>query len=115
MAMVLRALLLTAAAAVAAAGMAACGGGEAPEPQPTPRSSSADRVQREEQQGAAEQQAAPAAAEQADQSIGADDGADAAMVGATLTEGRRAGVFALRNSIGDPDANVVIVEYSDFL
>ena len=36
------------------------------------------------------------------------------MVAAVLEHTRRAGTLALRNSVGDPDADIVIVEYSDF-
>ena len=37
------------------------------------------------------------------------------MVGMIIESGHRAGLFANRNSIGDPDAAIVITEYSDFL
>ena len=39
---------------------------------------------------------------------------DGVMVAAVLEHTRRAGTLALRNSVGDPDADIVIVEYSDF-
>jgi len=38
-----------------------------------------------------------------------------AMVGQIIESGHRAGLFADRNSLGDPDAPIVITEYSDFL
>ena len=37
------------------------------------------------------------------------------MVGQIIETGHRAGLFANRNSVGDPDAPIVITEYSDFL
>ena len=36
------------------------------------------------------------------------------MVASVLEHTRRAGTLAFRNSVGDPDAAIVIVEYSDF-
>jgi len=38
-----------------------------------------------------------------------------AMIGQMIESGHRAGLFANRNSVGDPDAPIVITEYSDFL
>ncbi|MXV80563.1 MAG: hypothetical protein F4X58_08420 [Chloroflexi bacterium] len=38
-----------------------------------------------------------------------------AMVGQIIESGHRAGLFANRNVVGDPDAPIVITEYSDFL
>ncbi len=74
--------------AVAALALAASCGGEAVEPQPTPGSTRAERAET-----VVEQQAEETVAAVAD---------------------RRAGVAAARNVVGDPDAPVLIVEYSDF-
>lgn len=38
-----------------------------------------------------------------------------AMVGMIIESGHRAGLIAHRNVVGDPDAPIVITEYSDFL
>ena len=35
--------------------------------------------------------------------------------GVIIAEGRRAGLLADRNVLGDPDAPVLILDYSDFL
>ncbi len=39
----------------------------------------------------------------------------AAMVGTIIESGHRAGLTANRNTLGRPDAPIVIAEYSDFL
>lgn len=72
-------------AVVAALALAASCGGEAGEPQPTPGSTRAERAET-----VGEQQAEETVAD------------------------RRAGVASMRNVVGDPDAPVLIVEYSDF-
>ena len=47
--------------------------------------------------------------------IGDWDAPQAAMVGVVIAEGHRAGLIADRNVVGDPDAPVLITDYSDFL
>ena len=42
-------------------------------------------------------------------------GEQEAMVAQIIESGHRAGLIANRNSVGDPDALIVITEYSDFL
>lgn len=104
------------------AGMAAaCGGGQrADDPQPTvSREVRADRPSRlaaeeppvESQATAAAQDAeSEQAAAQAEQS----DQGEAAYVAGTIRSGWRAGVRAERNVLGDPDAEIVITEWSDY-
>ena len=82
-----------------------CGSGESPDPEPTPTTTRAEREGVEQQ---VEQQIT---AQSADQGEADSDGV---MVAAVLEHTRRAGTLALRNSVGDPDAAIVIVEYSDF-
>ena len=87
-----------------------CGSGDSPEPEPTPTTARAEREgveQQVEQQGADQQ----IAAQSADQG---EDDSDGVMVASVLEHTRRAGTLAFRNSVGDPDAAIVIVEYSDF-
>ena len=87
-----------------------CGSGESPDPEPTPTTTRAEREgveQQVEQQGADQQ----IAAQSADQG---EDDSDGVMVAGVLEHTRRAGTLAFRNSVGDPDAAIVIVEYSDF-
>ena len=83
-----------------------CGSGESPDPEPTPTTTRAER-EGVEQQGADQQ----ITAQPADQGEADSDGV---MVASVLEHTRRAGTLALRNSVGDPDAAIVIVEYSDF-
>lgn len=87
--------LLLAAALVLALG-ASCGSGETPEPQPTETSSRAERTQSVAQQ-----------AQQAEQTAAAERDEPAA-------DDPRAGLLVSRNVVGDPEAPVLIVEYSDF-
>ena len=47
--------------------------------------------------------------------IGDWDAPEPAIVGVMITEGHRAGLIANRNIVGDPDAPVLITDYSDFL
>ena len=47
--------------------------------------------------------------------IGDWDAPQATMVGVVIAEGHRAGLIANRNVVGDPDAPVLITDYSDFL
>ena len=47
--------------------------------------------------------------------IGNWDAPEPAIVGVVITEGHRAGLIADRNVVGDPDAPVLITDYSDFL
>ena len=47
--------------------------------------------------------------------IGNWDAPEAAIVRVLITEGHRAGLIADRNVVGDPDAPVLITDYSDFL
>ena len=98
------ALILIAVATLAFA--ASCGSGESPEPEPTPTTARAEREGVEQQD--VEQQIT---AQSADQGEGDADGV---MVAGVLEHTRRAGTLAFRNSVGDPDAAIVIVEYSDF-
>ncbi len=87
-----------------------CGSGDSPEPEPTPTTARAEREggeQQIEQQGA-DRQITAQSAEQGE----ADS--DGVMVAGVLEHTRRAGTLAFRNSVGDPDAAIVIVEYSDF-
>lgn len=89
----LRRLGVLVVAALALALAASCGSGETPEPQPTESSSRAERTQsvaQQEQQTVAAEQDAPAANDP------------------------RAGLMISRNVVGDPEAPVLIVEYSDF-
>ena len=84
--------VLLAVALVVALG-ASCGSGETPEPQPTETSTRAERTQsasQQEQQTAATERTEPAANDP------------------------RAGLLVSRNVVGDPEAPVLIVEYSDF-
>ena len=72
---------------------ASCGSGETPEPQPTETTARAERTQsvsQQEQQTTAAERAEPAANDP------------------------RAGLLVSRNVVGDPEAPVLIVEYSDF-
>ena len=85
---------LAAAALLALMVGASCGsGGDPVEPQPTPTSTRADRAETVEQQ---------AAQEQAEETV------------AAVGENWRAGAPMARNVVGDPEAPVLIVEYSDF-
>ena len=47
--------------------------------------------------------------------IGNWDAPEPAIVGVVIAEGHRAGLIANRNVVGDPDAPVLITDYSDFL
>ena len=47
--------------------------------------------------------------------IGDWDAPEPAIVGVVIAEGHRAGLIANRNVVGDPDAPVLITDYSDFL
>jgi len=104
------ALVLIALAALAFG--ASCSDGER-EPQSTPSAARAERggdgAERAVQQ--AEQPQPAAQGERGADSAQAPAAADAAAV---ISEGRRAGLTALRNVVGDPEAPVLVVEYSDF-
>ena len=78
-----------------------CGSGESPDPEPTPTTTRAEREGVEQQ----------ITAQSADQGEADSDGV---MVASVLEHTRRAGTLALRNTVGDPEADIVIVEYSDF-
>ena len=82
-----------------------CGSGESTEPEPTPTTTRAEREGVEQQ---VEQQITAQSADQGD----ADS--DGVMVASVLEHTRRAGTLAFRNTVGDPAADIVIVEYSDF-
>lgn len=84
-------LLLAAVLTLALA--ASCGSGETPAPQPTETSSRAERTQ--------------SAAQQEQQTVAAEKDEPAA-------NDPRAGLMISRNVVGDPEAPVLIVEYSDF-
>jgi len=97
--------------------VAACGSGGGPggqDGQPvsteTPRSERAEReatiMEQQTQQVAGQQ------SEQAEQP--ADDVVNVAAAGGVIDYGHREGLPFTRNVVGDPDAPVVIVEYSDF-
>ena len=102
---------------------AACGAGQrADDPQPTvSREARADRPSRlpaetppaeHEQAAAVEQDAEPeeeAAAVQAE-----PEEEEPAYVAGAIQSGWRAGVRADRNVLGDPDAEIVITEWSDY-
>ena len=47
--------------------------------------------------------------------IGNWDAPEPAIVGVVIMEGHRAGLITDRNVVGDPDAPVLIADYSDFL
>ena len=96
-----RSLCLLAIAAVAAVLIAACGSGGAPSTGDTPRS------ERQYRQASIMQQQDAAVA----QSHGAGLEFD---IPAEITFGHREGLPFTRNVVGDPDAPVLIVEYSDF-
>ena len=81
------------AAALALALGASCGSGEAPEPQPTETTARAERTQ--------------SVSQQAQQTTATERGEPAA-------NDPRAGLLVSRNVVGDPEAPVLIVEYSDF-
>ena len=102
------ALILIALATLAFA--VSCGSAESPEPEPTPTTARAERegVEQQIEQQGADQQITAQSAEQGE----ADS--DGVMVASVLEHTRRAGTLAFRNSVGDPDAAIVIVEYSDF-
>ena len=75
-------------AAMLTLGLAAACGSDSPTPEPTPSASRADREAEQTQQQE--------------------------MVAEVEEAGRRAGVAMARNVVGDPEAPVLIVEYSDF-
>ena len=91
---------LAAAALLALMLGASCGSGGSVEPQPTPTSTRSERVE----QQTAQQQAArgQAAQEQVEETV------------AAAAENWRAVAPMARNVVGDPEAPVLIVEYSDF-
>lgn len=95
---------------VGALGLAAgCGsGGSDAEPQPT--TARAERDEREQMEPVETEQGTGAVAESDDGEGGEQEGAAARRV----ADERRAGLMVARNVVGDPDAPVVIVEYSDF-
>ncbi len=93
-----RSLCLLAIAAVAAVLIAACGSGGAPSTGDTPRS------ERQYRQASIMQQQDAAVAQSG---IEFD-------IPAEITFGHREGLPFTRNVVGDPDAPVLIVEYSDF-
>lgn len=70
-----------------------------------------EAAQAEQVEAAAQQEAPP----QQDQPAESEEVGDQAMVGMIIESGHRAGVFANRNVLGNPDAPIVIAEYSDFL
>ena len=76
-------------AAMLTLGLAAACGSDSPTPEPTPSASRADREAEQTQQ-------------------------QEQMVAEAAEAGRRAGVAMARNVVGDPEAPVLIVEYSDF-
>ena len=117
------------------AGLAAACAGEqrADDPQPTiSREDRADRPSRlpaeappsqqeREQAAALEQDAEPEAAEvqieqaEAEQAAAQSDQAEPTVAAAgTIQSGWRAGVRADRNVLGDPNAEIVITEWSDY-
>ncbi len=115
------------------AGLAAACAGEqrADNPQPTiSREDRADRpsrlpaeappseqAQEQEQAAALEQDAEPeeAVETQADQAAAQSDQTEPTVAAAgTIQSGWRAGVRADRNVLGDPDAEIVITEWSDY-
>lgn len=90
----MRGLGLAAAVLLALVVGASCGsGGDPVEPQPTPTSTRAERAETVEQQ---------AAQEQVEETV------------AAVGENWRAVAPMARNVVGDPEAPVLIVEYSDF-
>ena len=86
---------LLAAALLALVVGASCGSGGSVEPQPTPTSTRSERVEQQAARGQAAQ-------EQAEETV------------AAAAENWRAVVPMTRNVVGDPEAPVLIVEYSDF-
>lgn len=103
---------------------AACGTGQrADDPQPTvSREARADRPSRlpaetppaeQEQAVAVEQDAEPE--QEADEAQAElEEEEEPAYVSGTIQSGWRAGVRADRNVLGDPDAEIVITEWSDY-
>lgn len=94
-----RLALLLVVAAMLALGVSC--GGDTPEPQPTPTSSRAERVQEQEQNVS-------------QQEVGASEQQQGVAESEARPPNRRAGATMVRNVVGDPDAPVLIVEYSDF-
>lgn len=97
--------------------VAACGSGGGladqdgqPVSTETPRSERAEREATIMEQQA--QEVAGQQAEQADQE--ADEVVNVAAASGVIDYGHREGLPFTRNVVGDPDAAVVIVEYSDF-
>ena len=105
-----------------------CGsGGELVDPEPAPSAARAPREQMQAQQDRVQQQAEQQVQQdqqEVEVAAEADDGAsgdsgdsgetDDATVGRVLEGGHRDGVLAVRNVLGDPNAPVVVTEYSDF-
>lgn len=104
---------------------AACGTGQrADDPQPTvSREARADRPSRlpaetppaeQEQAVAVEQDAEPEEEAVEAQAELVEEEEQPAYVAGTIQSGWRAGVRADRNVLGDPDAEIVITEWSDY-
>ena len=108
------------AVAVLAGVAAACGAGQrADDPQPTvSREARADRPSRLAAEApSAERGQAVAVGRDAEAEGSAEaqsDQGEAAYVSGTIRSGWRAGVRAERNVLGDPDAEIVITEWSDY-
>ena len=122
--MVTRAAVLV--IAVLAAAVAACvAEREADAPQPTAvREDRGERPSRlgvdapaVAEEAVGEQQAEAASVDGAEEAVseaGAGEEPEPAYVAGTIQSGWRAGVRADRNMLGDPDAEIVITEWSDY-
>ena len=97
---------------------AACGAEQrADDPQPTvSREARADRPSRlaAEEPSGGQAAAVGRDAEAEGRAEAQSDQGEAAYVSGTIRSGWRAGVRAERNVLGDPDAEIVITEWSDY-